>query len=118
MQYSKLKKDSLIEKPEELHFVTFLTVQVKEIIGANADYVEISNRVLKHIVEQRGVEAEDIISLIPHILLNPTKITKSFTKKSDRYLFAKMNGRARGMVLEVTKTPDGNRVVSAFFIKT
>jgi hypothetical protein len=27
-----------------------------------------------------------------------------------------MNGKARGAVIEITKTPDGNRVVSAFLI--
>ena len=78
-------------------------------LGSN---VGITRKSLKHIIEQRG---EDIISYIPKTLAAPTKIVDNSSKRPNSFLYARMNGNAKAVVLEVTKTPDGvHQVVSAF----
>jgi hypothetical protein len=75
--------------------------------------VYISKTSLKHILDQRHGD-EHILSEIPEIIHDPTKIADNSLKRRNSYIFARMNGKAKGAVIEVTKTPDGNRVVSAF----
>lgn len=74
-----------------------------------------SNKALKHIVEERGDEAYEIVKNIPDILKNPTKVVDNSGKRANSYLFVKMSGKIKAVVLEVTKRPDGDQVVSAFF---
>lgn len=100
-EFSKLKHGTQIANPEGVIS-----------IGKN---VVISRRSVKHIIEQRGELAHELIHDIPNVLANPTKIVDNSLKRPNSFLYARMNGKARATVLEVTKTPDGkHQVVSAF----
>lgn len=99
-EFSKIPRGVEIQNPDD----------VVRVIGN----VSVSRRSLKHIVEQRGEQAREIIHDIPTVLKTPTKIGDNSLKRPDSFLFARMNGKARATVLEVTKTPEGIRVVSAF----
>lgn len=113
-EFSSLESGVFIKNPNVSLKLGKITSQDASIIGAKIDDVGITRRAIKHIVEQRGERAREFIESIPDVLTNPSKIADNSIKRPDSFLFAKMNGEARGVVLEITKTPDGNRVVSAF----
>lgn len=97
--FSKLERGAKIENPSGVIS-----------LGKN---VEITRASLKHIVEESG--RENIVAGIAETLSNPTKIADNSAKRAGSFLYARLNGKARATVLEVTKTPDGkHQVVSAF----
>ena len=101
-----------ITEPLAIFKVGVLADTDVEVIHAQFKEVFISKRSLKHIIDQR--KGSDIILKIRNIIESPTKIIDNSLKRGNSFLFAKMNGKAQGVVIELTKTPDGNRVVSAF----
>ena len=115
-EFKPLKKGDVIREPNKTYQVADINEKSKSVIGSKISTVEISRRAIKHIVEQHGEQVSEILKMIPEILKNPTKIADNFAKRANSYLFVKMNGKATGVVLEVIKNPDGNRVVSAFRI--
>lgn len=111
--HAGLEKDIL--NPEQVFEIGYISAGAMTVIGANSLKVYVSKKALKHIIDRRG--SAEIIYLIPGILSNPTKITDNSFKRQHSFILAKMNGRYRGVVLEITKTPDyENQVVSAFII--
>jgi len=75
----------------------------------------ISHQAIKHIVEQRGELAQSVLLDIPLILANPTKISDNSHKRPGSFLYARMNGKVKAVVVEIAKTPDDkHQVVSAF----
>ncbi|MEI6346156.1 MAG: hypothetical protein WCO79_02895 [bacterium] len=110
-----LPSDCRIERPDRLLLVGELSPEVSRALGVPRT-VLVSLRSLKHIVERRGEDAMEIVQDIPKILSHPTKVVDNSTNRPSSYLFVRMNGKAKAVVLEITKTPDGNRVVSAFFV--
>ncbi len=115
-EFTLLKRGAAIENPEGMLQTGNMSPQNAKLINAQTNEATISRKVIKHIIEQRGDSAKEIIQSIPDILSNPSKIVNNSAKRPDSFLFAKKNGKNLGTVLEVTKTPDGNRVVTAFQI--
>ena len=113
-EFKKMKVFQQIKEPDKLLPVIRLPDEISSIIKADNPEVTITRRALKHIVERRDIVADEFVNAIPDVLSNPSKIADNTAKTPDSYLFAKMNGKAKGVVLEVKKTPKGNRVVSAF----
>lgn len=101
-----------IKKPNLLFFVGRLSKHTMSVINTKVNNVYISRSALKHIIERRG--NDEIISKIPLIISHPTKIVDNSKKRRNSFILVKMNGKASGVVIEITKTPDENRVVSAF----
>lgn len=108
------ERKSIIDSPDKIIEITQLPITICRIIKTNSIEVYISRKSLKHIMDQREDLAEYIIYSIPSILNNPSKISDNSHKRPNSFLFAKMNGNAKGVVLEITKTTHNNRVVSAF----
>ena len=96
----------------QIFFVAYLSRSTSAVIGTDTKEVFVSKASLKHIFDQRDDVA--IIFDIPDIVRQPTKIADNSSKRRRSFLFVKMNGKAKGVVVEITKTPDQNRVVSAF----
>lgn len=112
----KLGEDAMIDSPDKVIEIARLSTTVIKMIKTESAQVYISRKSLKHIMNRRGDMAEYIIFSIPSILNNPSKISDNSNKRQNSFLFAKMNGNAKGVVLEITKTTRDNRVVSAFSI--
>jgi len=115
-EFSSIEAGHPIKDPLFLHFVGKISLATMRLIKASSRNVYISNLALKHIIEQRGNER--IIYKIPQILSCPTKIVDNYRKRINSFILVRMNGKANGAVIEITKTPDQNRVVSAFPIDT
>lgn len=111
-ELKEIKPRGVISDPKMSFEIGYISTTSIRIIGPTSPKVFISKRSLKHIIDQRG--SDQIIYEIPEIISNPTKIIDNSVKRIGSFIFAKMNGKAKGVVIEVTKTPDGNRVVSAF----
>ena len=109
-----IDKRGSIKDPDGLFLVGHISNNTKDLIGTDDTKVYISRKSLKHIIDQRG--SINIITELPTIISKPTKIVNNSSKRQHSFIFALMNGKARGAVIEITKTPDGNRVVSAFLI--
>jgi hypothetical protein len=101
-----------IPDPNRVFLITSLSKEQMDLIGTNSSEVFISARSLKHIIDQR--RSEEIVYFLSEIITSPTKVVDNSKKRSNSFLFVKKNGKIRGAVVEITKTPDGNRVVSAF----
>ena len=112
-EFKSMKTGDSITKPTGLVFVGKVAKDVVKTLGIPNDTV-ITRQAIKHIVERRGENALEFVRAIPDVLANPTKVADNSAKRLNSFLFAKMNGSTKGVVIEVTKTPDGNRVVSAF----
>ncbi len=110
----KLGDVLIIDFPNKIIEVTTLSNEIISIIKTSSASVSISRKSIKHIINQRKEGAEYILLSIPNILNNPSKIASNSHKRPDSFLFAKMNGSAKGVVLEITKTTTQNMVVSAF----
>lgn len=106
-----------IEFPDKLLSLGKIDPSVSRILHI-PDTAFVSHKVIKHIVERRGELALEIVKDIPKVLYCPTKVADNSEKRPSSYLFARMNGKAKAVVLDIAKTPDGNRVVSAFFVDT
>ncbi len=117
VRYQSIPDSGAIEFPDRLLSLGTIDPSVSRILHI-PEAVFVSRRVIKHIVERRGELALEIVRDIPKVLFCPTKVADNSEKRPNSYLFARMNGRAKAVALEVTKTPDGNRVVSAFFVDT
>ena len=102
----------LISDPTQVFFVANLSRSTLNAIGAKTEECFISKTSLKHIFDQR--DSIGIIFEIPEIVSHPTKIADNSAKRPNSFILVKMNGKAKGAVVEITKTPDQNRVVSAF----
>ena len=113
--YRSVPRGVPIKSPQETFLIGTIRKDISEKFNISEDAI-ISRMSLKHITEQRGENAIEIIESIPEVLSSPTKIADNSSKRPNSYLFARMNGKAKGVVLEVTKTPDANRVVSAYSI--
>ncbi|MFA4833563.1 MAG: hypothetical protein WC619_01800 [Patescibacteria group bacterium] len=110
----RIPKGMPINEAKKTFEVTTLPEDIVNNLKLENSKVTITRQALKHVVEYENRSMENLVKSIPDILTNPTKIADNSAKRPNSYLFAKMNGKARGVVLEVTKTPDGNQVVSAF----
>jgi hypothetical protein len=112
-ELKEIKPKGIISNPRQLFEIGSISFESMKVINTKYPKVFISKMALKHIIDQR--ESEEIIYLIPEILSNPTKIVDNSLKRLNSFIFAKMNGKYNGAVLEITKTPDcENQVVSAF----
>lgn len=115
-EFQSLEKGAVIKNPTHSYKIASISEYSKKVINSNINNATISRLSIKHIVERRGIlGATDLINSIPDVVSNPSKIAKS-SLGNNRYLFAKMNGKARASVLEVIKNPDGNQVVSAYYM--
>ena len=110
----EIEKGEQIKYPTKLFLVGYISEDIKCLIGIDNTEVYISKRSIKHIIDRRGFVG--IIDELDTIISRPTKVADNSGKRSGSYIFAIMNGKARGAVIEITKTPDCNRVVSAFLI--
>ena len=105
-----------IINPYCLYEVGVIPMHIKK-IGSDTSKVFISRMALKHIIDNRGEKAAEVIKIMPHVLMFPAKIADNSVKKKGSFLFAGTFGRHYGVVLEVTKTTGlSNQVVSAFII--
>ncbi len=114
----KLKRQDILDPDKEL-YVTTLSGKAVLDLKLFSGRVTITRKTLKHIVESRESRKEDIdyiILSIPEVLNNPTKISDNFQKRKNSFLFARMNGKGKAVILEISKTESRNKVVSAFFM--
>lgn len=130
MKYSKIlqtveefkgeNKFEKIENPNEELYVASLPKRIIHILNLLHGKVTITRKALKHIVNSREINKADvkcIVSAIPEILRNPTKIVDNSAKTPSSFLFAKMNGKAKRVVLEIIRNENKNQVISAHFIR-
>jgi hypothetical protein len=103
-----------ISDPARIFFVAYFSQMTLNATKTSTKEVFISKMALKHIFDQR--DNVKIIFEIPDIICNPSKIVDNSSKRPNSFILVKMNGKAKGAVIEITKTPDHNRVVSAFHI--
>lgn len=103
-----------ILNPEQIFEIGSISLNAMCLISANSQKVFISKKSLKHIIDRRG--SAKIIYLVPEIIGNPTKISDNSSKRPFSFVFARMNGRNHGVVVEITKTSGECRIVSAFII--
>lgn len=104
----------MIPDPETLLYIGTMSKKTMGIIGANTQIVMVSRRAIKHIIERRGPKTGFIFENIPHVLAKPTKIIDNSAKRVSSFIIAKQDVNVVGVVVEITKTPDGCQVVSAF----
>lgn len=112
-QYKNLSRGADIVDPEKPNLISPVNKSATQRLGLSGQ-ASVTNKTIKHIVESHGDQANEIIEAIPKTLAEPTKVVDNSAKRANSYLFARKNGKNYGVVLEVTKTPDGDRVVSAF----
>lgn len=89
-------------------------------LGLENGKVTITRKALKHIVNSRELNKADVdhvVSSIPEIMKKPTKIVDNSAKTPNSFLFAKMNGGAKGVVLEILQKENKNQIISAHFIR-
>jgi hypothetical protein len=115
-EFKKIGINRKIPEPEKTLKITTIPDEIARKIRLQNQDVLITRKALEHIIERRGVKADEFIGSIPDVLNNPTKIGDNSAKRANSYLFAKMNGKAKGVVLEVIKKPEENQVVSCYFI--
>ncbi|GEM_PF-173985 len=113
-ELSSFRIGEMIPCPETLLYVGTISKKTMEIIGANTQIVMISRRAVKHIIERRGPKTSFIFKNMLHVLVESTKIIDNSTKRNGSFIIAKQDGKIIGVVVEITKTPDGCQVVSAF----
>jgi len=101
-----------ISDPDRLFQIGTLSDSSAKRINSSDIRVFITKKAAKHIFDKR-IDI-DVLYKIPDIIKNPTKIVDNSKKRSNSFLFAKMNGKAKIVVLEITKTPGECQVVSAF----
>ena len=115
-EFLNLAKGRHIENPEMLIELRPLPKDIKKIIHVKNAGVGITRKVIKHITEQRGQDALYILRSIPDILARPSKIAKNNSKRPNSFLFAKMNGRAKAIILELQNNHECSLIVSAFLM--
>src|SRR3989344_9263069 len=89
-----------ISNPTNIFFVGCISKNTMKIVCSDSDEVFISKMSLKHIIDQRG--NSEIIFKIPEIMSNPTKIVDNSSKRQNSFILVKMNGKAKGVVIEIT----------------
>jgi hypothetical protein len=112
-EYKGIPKGGKISNPNAIILNGDISNDVASLIGTKNTGFELSNKALKHIVEERPQIAERVVKNIPDVLANPDKVAPASIE--GRFRFVKRIDNNNVVVLEVTKTPGSkNQVVSAF----